>query len=203
MVSLPSGEGCCAGCPGALTAPTRHSRSALRETAELQRYARPCSAPLGPRSGPLRRPALGPAGAAPARLAAVAVRSFLAPWLGLSARASPVARGRGPLPPPPAAAVGPSPAGLFCGPPGSGRARGLAAPLGLSGLPVRSPCGPLRAGCAPVWPGRVPPLPPPAGPLRRPLGRLRRPRSSRPGGGGGPMARLVAAMPPPGVGVGA
>lgn len=154
-----------------------------------------CSPMFGHARAPLRAaapPCVGPAVAAPARLAAVAVRSFLAPWLGLSARGSPVARGRVPLPPPSAAAAGPSPAGPFCGPPGSGRARGPAAPLGCSGLPGRSPCA-AAAGL----PGPRLAL---AGPSpSAPCGRRSRPRSSRPGAAAG-CARLVAALPPPGVG---
>lgn len=200
MVSPPSGGGCCAGSPGALTAPTRRSRSALRGTAELQRYARPCSARLGPGSGPLRRPALGPPGLRPpawrrspfarSSLPGLAYRPGARPSLGggVPSRRRPLRRSAPRQRAPFAARPARDGPGVWLRP--------WAAPGSLFGRPAL----PLRACCAPVWPWRVPPLPPPAGPLRWPLGRLRRPRSSRPGGCGGPGARLLAALPPPGRG---
>lgn len=185
MVSLSSGGGCCAGSPGALTAPTRHSRSALRGTAEHQRYARPCSAPLGPRSGPLRRPASGPPWLRPpawrrspfarSSLSGLACRPGARPSLGggFPSRRRPLRRSAPRLRAPFAARLARDGPGVWLRP--------WAAPGSLGGRPAL----PLRACCAPVWPWRVSPLPPPAGPLRWPLGRLRRPRSSRPGAAAG------------------
>ena len=163
MVSLPSGGGCCAGSPGALTAPTRHSSSALRGTAEHQRYARPCSATLGPRSGPLRRPASGPPWLRPpawrrspfarSSLPGLAYRPGARPSLGggFPSRRHPLRRLAPRLRAPFAARLARDGPGVLLRP--------WAAPGSLGGRPAL----PLRACLAPVWPWRVPPLPPPAG----------------------------------------